>query len=182
MYLLRINCFDCSIRIPAETVDALGSPSEMSFLYNPEKGVLAIAAGTVQFEGAGKRRGRPPKGMGISLKDKWESGQGCCRIEASLAMMEHLCKALPAFDFSKAYVLRGDFIEKKTISFELAAAEEEENDLYRAALAKKVKRKKPAYPSREEEKEAIRNALRDVGHPRQYAEIQIRDGSNRPSG
>ena len=182
MYPLKINCFDCSIRIPAETVEALGSPSEVSFLYNPEKGVLAIAAGTVQFEGAGERRGRPPKGMGISLKDKWESGQGCCRIEASLAMMEHPCKALPAFDFGKAYLLRGGFIEKTVIGFELAAAEEEENDLYRAALAKKVKRKKSAYPSRDAEKEAIRSALRDFRHPRQYAEIQIRDGSDWPPG
>ena len=182
MYLLRINCFDCILRIPAETVEALGSPSEVSFLYNPEKGVLAIAAGAVQFEGVGKRRGRPPKGMGIALKDKWESDQGCYRIEASPYTLEKIGEALPAFDFTKQYVLQGSFIEKTVVSFDLAAAVEEENRPYLKALEDEAKRKRPVYPSRWEEKEAIRNALRDVGHPRQYAEIQIHDGSDQPSG
>lgn len=123
MYKLKINLFDCTIRIPPETVAALGMPEEVTFLYNRDKAVLAVAAGAVRFEGTG--RGLPSEGMGITLKDKWEEEKGCYKIDTALYTMEAFSKALPYNDVRSAFVLSGDFIEKAMIAFELNSDEGE---------------------------------------------------------
>ena len=145
MYKLKINLFDCTIRIPPETVAALGMPEEVTCLYNRDKAVLAVAAGAVRFEGTG--RGLPSEGMGITLKDKWEEEKGCYKIDTALYTMEAFSKALPYNDVRSAFVLSGDFIEKAMIAFELNSAVEEENRPYLEALATQKDKRRTAYPT-----------------------------------
>ena len=156
MYELMLDCIRMAVLIPKAGIEAIGSPGEVTFLFNREKAVLAIASGPVEILPPEGYRGRPQKFHGVNLDDIWDEESGFYIVEHAYNVLEAFSRMFFDFDFGKVYLLRGDFIGPTILGFDLTTA-----DVTEEAPPEDPSDKRQKYSSREEEKEAIRKALRD---------------------
>lgn len=129
MYQIKLDYRNGAVLIPKATMEALGSPSEVSFLYNMEKGIIAIRCGGVIAPAPGKSRRRSIVIPGTALAKHWDDESDCYTIESNRVLLEEFRKAVPNFIDGSVYLLRGDFIGNAVLGFNLSEAEAIDHDL-----------------------------------------------------
>lgn len=127
MYTIKLNFMQRTVIIPPDLVEALGSPEQISFLYNPEKKILAITSCAVMELDNGSRKGHTHRN-GIELVKRWHEETGDYRIECIDALFDRLRKEMPSDEGGMAFELTGDFIAEGTVGFNLSDALPMETD------------------------------------------------------
>ncbi len=109
---MKIDFPNEAIIIPKKTMEAIGSPEEVTFLYNREQSILALAAGGPPAPPI-KRRGRKCKHRGIVVAEHWNDDVGCYVFKTILTKLSFFYGPIPNYAPERLIRLNGVYLGKR---------------------------------------------------------------------
>lgn len=131
MYRIVFDYINRTIFVPKETAEAIGSPSEVSFLYRDSDATMILINGVPQADTQRKRRGRPADPMKTSFMKSWDEEAKGFKIKSYYPVLCRLGEKFPGCEngiFRGVYVLEGDLCMENGIKFDLTKARLEEQE------------------------------------------------------
>ena len=125
MYRIEFDFKKETIFVPKETADAIGSPTEVSFLYRDADATLLLVNGVPSADPPRKRRGRPADPAKTSFMKSWDAEANGFRIKGYLPTLCRLGWKFPGCESSiirGVYILEGDLCMENGIRFDLTQA------------------------------------------------------------
>ena len=125
MNQIKIDLKKGTIFIPKETAEAIGSPSEVSFLYKGEDASLYLVASTLNLDHEKKRRGRPANPQNSSFMKSWDQQANGYRIKGYMPGLSRLSWHFPGSERNShhgIYILEGEQLSGNRIRYDLSTA------------------------------------------------------------
>ncbi len=125
MYRIEFDYDKRIIFVPKETADAIGSPSDVSFLYRESDATMILLNGIPQADTQRKRRGRPADPMKTTFMKSWDEEANGFKIKSYYTVLSKLGEKLPGCENGVVrgiYILEGDLCMKNALKFDLTTA------------------------------------------------------------
>lgn len=125
MYRIEFDYKNATIFIPKETAVAIGSPTDISFLYRDADSTMLLVGGDPFRDPQKKRRGRPADPMKTHFMKSWDEEANGYRIKGYLPTLYRLGWKFPGSENGLAhgvYILEGDLCMENGIKFDLTQA------------------------------------------------------------
>ena len=131
MYRIEFDYINRTIFVPKETAEAIGSPSDVSFLYRDSDATMILINGVPQADTQRKRRGRPADPTKTSFMRSWDEEANGFKIKSYYPALCRLGEKFPGCQngvVKGVYILEGDLCMENGIKFDLKKARLEKKD------------------------------------------------------
>ena len=126
MYPIEFDLKKGTVFIPKETVEAIGSPSDVSFLYRKEDTSLLLVAGDLSSYSHKDHMRRPKSPKSGSLSRYWDGEANGYRIKGYLPTLSGIAWKFPGADGGLArgvYIVDGELTPEHRVYYDLSNAE-----------------------------------------------------------